>query len=88
MNAVEAVPEEVVKRAVAFAVERYRYYRDWKKYGPKQAHRKTWDDVHRASYGVHSRFGYFISYAHDIGTITHAAQDIVEAERKAQRGKK
>jgi len=83
-NVVEPVPEEVVKKALAFAIQRYTWHRDFGA-GPKKALQKTWTDVQHASYGASSKFGYFIRYSHQISDIAASAQKIVEAERKNER---
>jgi len=77
---VEEVPVAARAKALAFAIEHYWRLRDQKK-TPKVAFQKTWQATQRASYGMDSKFGYFIRYAHQIEEIVAEAQRAVEGAR-------
>lgn len=81
------VTADVRARALRYATLRYESYRDLHHLGPKPSYQKTWRDLQRAAYGIHSEIG-FIRYAHQIDEIVHEAQTVVEAERKAQKGRR
>lgn len=83
-SGVEAVPADARAKALAFAITHYRALRDSGS-GPQQAKRKTWQALQNASYGMGSRFGYFIRYAHHIEEIVAAAQSQVDASRPRRR---